>query len=194
MLFRSELLALAKAKPREITYGSAGNGSPTHLGMEIFALDGARMVHVPYKGAAPALVDLLGGHVQVMMTTLAFVRPHAERGRLRALGVSTAKRSGAMPDVPAIAETVPGYEVLNWWGVLAPAGTPAAIVAKMHGALAALLRDSEVKDVLAREGMDAVGSTPAQFAAYIGAEIARDRKSTRLNSSHVSESRMPSSA
>ena len=134
------LLALAKARPREITYASAGTGSPTHLGMEIFALKGSPMVHVPYKGAAPGIVDLLGGHVQVMMTTLAFVRPHVQRGRLHALGVSTLKRSSSMPDVPAIAETVPGYEVLNWWGVLAPAGTPAAIVTKMHGALAEIGR------------------------------------------------------
>ena len=168
-----ELIALAKARPRQITYASAGNGSPTHLGMEVFRSAGAIMTHVPYKGAAPGVIDLLGGHVQVMMTTLAFVKPHVESGRLRALGVSSAKRSALMPQVPTIAETVPGYEVLNWWGVLAPAGTPAAIIAKFNGALLGMLRDADVQEVLAREGMEAVGTGPAQFAAYIRAEIAK---------------------
>ena len=168
-----ELIALAKARPRQITYASAGNGSPTHLGMEVFRSAGAIMTHVPYKGAAPGVIDLLGGHVQVMMTTLAFVKPHVESGRLRALGVSSAKRSALMPQVPTIAETVPGYEVLNWWGVLAPAGTPPAIIVKFNAALLGMLRDADVQEVLAREGMEAVGTGPAQFAAYIRAEIAK---------------------
>ena len=168
-----ELLALAKARPRQITYASAGNGSPTHLGMEVFRSAGAVMIHVPYKGAAPGVIDLVGGHVQVMMTTLAFVKPHVESGRLRALGVSTVKRSALMPQVPTIAETVPGYEVLNWWGVLAPAGTPPAIVTKLNAALVGMLRDPDVQEVLAREGMEAVGTSPGQFADYIRAEIAK---------------------
>ena len=168
-----ELIALATARPRQITYASAGNGSPTHLGMEVFRSAGAIMTHVPYKGAAPGVIDLLGGHVQVMMTTLAFVKPHVESGRLRALGVSTAKRSALMPQVPAIAETVPGYEVLNWWGVLAPAGTPPAIVVKFNAALLGMLRDADVQEVLAREGIEAAGMGPAQFADYIRAEIAK---------------------
>ena len=168
-----ELIALAKARPRQIAYASAGNGSPTHLGMEVFRSAGARMTHVPYKGAAPGVIDLLGGHVQVMMTTLAFVKPHVESGRLRALGVSTARRSALMPQVPAIGETVPGYEVLNWWGVLAPAGTPSALIAKFNGALLSMLRDADVREVLAREGMEAVGTSPGQFADYIRAEIAK---------------------
>jgi tripartite-type tricarboxylate transporter receptor subunit TctC len=168
-----DLIALARARPRQITYASAGNGSPAHLGMEVFRSAGAKMIHIPYKGAAPGVIDLLGGHVQVMMTTLAFVKPHVENGRLRALGVSTAKRSALMPRVPTIAETLPGYEVLNWWGVLAPAGTPSAIVTKFNSALVRMLRDSDMQETLAREGMEGVGSTPAQFAAYITAEIAK---------------------
>ena len=168
-----ELLALAKARPRQITYASAGNGSPTHLGMEVFRSAGAIMIHVPYKGAAPGLIDLLGGHVQVMMTTLAFVKPHVESGKLRALGVSTVQRSALMPQVPAIAETLPGYEVLNWWGVLAPAGTPPAIVTKLNAALLGMLREPDVQEVLAREGMEAVGNSPERFADYIRAEIAK---------------------
>ena len=173
------LIALAKTRPGQITYASAGNGSPTHLGMEVFRSLGAVLTHVPYKGAAPGLTDLLGGHVQVMMTTLAFVKPHVESGKLHALGVSTARRAASMPQVPAIAETFPGYEVLNWWGILAPAGTPAAIVTKLNGALVGMLRDADVQDTLAREGIDRAGSSPAEFGAYIRAEIAKWTKVAR---------------
>jgi tripartite-type tricarboxylate transporter receptor subunit TctC len=174
-----ELIALARARPAQITYGSAGNGSPTHLGMEVFRSAGAVMTHVPYKGAAPGVIDLLGGHVQVMLTTLAFVKPHVDTGRLNALGVSTGKRLAAMPRVPAIAETLPGYEVINWWGVLAPAGTPNAIVAKLNGALVALLRDTDVQESLAREGIDRAGSSASDFTAFIRTEIAKWTKVAR---------------
>jgi tripartite-type tricarboxylate transporter receptor subunit TctC len=174
-----ELIALAKTRPGQITYASAGNGSPTHLGMEVFRSTGAVMTHVPYKGAAPGLTDLLGGHVQVMMTTLAFVKPHVEAGRLRALGVSTAKRAASMPQVPAIAETLPGYEVINWWGVLAPAGTPNAIVTKLNGAMLSMLREPDVQETLAREGIERAGTTPAEFGAYIRSEIAKWTKVAR---------------
>jgi tripartite-type tricarboxylate transporter receptor subunit TctC len=168
-----DLVALAKARPAQMTSASAGNGSPTHLGMELFRGSGAAMTHVPYKGAAPGVVDLLGGHVQAMMTTLAFVKPHVETGRLIALGVSSAKRVASMPRVPAIAETFPGYEVMNWWGVLAPAGTPAAIVEKLNAAMTGMLRNADVQQTLAREDMERAGSSPAQFGAYIRSEIAR---------------------
>jgi tripartite-type tricarboxylate transporter receptor subunit TctC len=137
------------------------------------------MTHVPYKGAAPGVIDLLGGHVQVMLTTLAFVKPHVDTGRLNALGVSTGKRLAAMPRVPAIAETLPGYEVINWWGVLAPAGTPNAIVAKLNGALVALLRDTDVQESLAREGIDRAGSSASDFTAFIRTEIAKWTKVAR---------------
>lgn len=168
-----ELIALAKARPAQITYASAGNGSPTHLGMEVFKSLGAVMIHVPYKGAAPGVIDLLGGHVQVMMTTLAFVKPHVETGKLNALGVSTAKRLASLPKVPAIAETVPGYEVINWWGVLAPANTPGAIITKLNGGMVNMLRDADVQETLAREGIDRAGSTAAEFSAFIRSEIAK---------------------
>ena len=168
-----ELIALAKTRPGQITYASAGNGSPTQLGMEVFRSAGAVMSHVPYKGAAPAVTDLLGGHVQVMMTTLAFVKPYVDAGKLRALGVTTAKRAATMPQVPTIAETLPGFEVLNWWGVLAPAGTPNAIVTRLNGAMVSMLRDADVRETLAREGIDRAGSSAAEFGAYIRAEIAK---------------------
>jgi tripartite-type tricarboxylate transporter receptor subunit TctC len=168
-----ELIALAKMRPSQIMYASAGNGSPTHLGMEVFRSAGAVLSHVPYKGAAPGVIDLLGGHVQVMMTTLAFVKPHVESGKLRALGVSTAKRAAAMPQVPTIAETLPGYEVLNWWGVLAPAGTPAPIISRLNGAMVSLLRDADVQETFAREGLERAGSSAGEFGAYIRTEIAK---------------------
>lgn len=174
-----DLITLAKARPGQITYASAGNGSPTHLGMEVFRSAGATLSHVPYKGAAPGVVDLLGGHVQVMMTTLAFVKPHVEAHKLRALGVSTLKRAAAMPRVPAIAETLPGYEVLNWWGVLAPTGTPSPVINKLNGAMINLLREPDVQDVLAREGIDRAGSSASDFGAYIRAEIAKWSKVAR---------------
>jgi tripartite-type tricarboxylate transporter receptor subunit TctC len=174
-----ELIALAKARPSQITYASAGNGSPTHLGMEVFRSAGAVMTHVPYKGAAPGVIDLLGGHVQVMLTTLAFVKPHVETGRLNALGVSTAKRLTALPRVPAIAETLPGYEVINWWGVLAPAGTPPAIVAKLSATMTGMLRDADVQETLAREGIDRAGSSAVEFSAFIRAEITKWTKVAR---------------
>jgi tripartite-type tricarboxylate transporter receptor subunit TctC len=174
-----ELIALAKLHPAQIAYASAGNGSPTHLGMEVFRSAGAVMTHIPYKGAAPGLIDLVGGHVQVMMTTLAFARPQVEAGKLNALGVSTAKRVASMPQVPAIAETLPGYEVINWWGVLAPAGTPNAIVTKLNGAMQGMLRDTDVQETLAREGIVRAGSSPGEFGAYIRTEIAKWTKVAR---------------
>jgi tripartite-type tricarboxylate transporter receptor subunit TctC len=137
------------------------------------------MTHVPYKGAAPGVIDLLGGHVQVMMTTLAFVKPHVEAGKLHALGVSTAKRVAAMPQVPAIAETLPGYEVLNWWGVLAPAGTPNAIITKLNTAMVNMLRDADVRETLARESIDRAGTSAGEFGAYIRAEIEKWTKVAR---------------
>jgi len=147
--------------------------------MEVFRSAGAVMTHVPYKGAAPGVIDLLGGHVQVMLTTLAFVKPHVETGRLNALGVSTAKRLAALPNVPTIAETLPGYEVINWWGILAPAGTPNGIITKLNGAMVGMLRDADVQDTLAREGIDRAGSSVGEFSNFIRSEIAKWTKVAR---------------
>jgi len=145
----------------------------------VFRSAGAVMTHVPYKGAAPGVIDLLGGHVQVMLTTLAFVKPHVETGRLNALGVSTAKRLAALPNVPTIAETLPGYEVINWWGILAPAGTPNGIITKLNGAMVGMLRDADVQDTLAREGIDRAGSSVGEFSNFIRSEIAKWTKVAR---------------
>lgn len=168
-----ELLALAKSQPGAVIYASAGNGSPTHLGMELFRLSGARMTHIPYKGAAPALTDVLGGQVPVMLTSPIAAQPHIKSGRIRALAVTTSKRAAVFPDVPTVAETVPGYEVINWWGIVAPAGTPAAIVDRLHGEMSRMLRVPEVSERLAREGAEPVGSRPAEFGDFIKRDIAK---------------------
>lgn len=140
------LITLAKAHPRQIGFASAGIGSPQHVLMELFLIEtGTRMVHVPYKSPAPAFVDLVAGRVEVMMPGLVGAAPHIRSGRLRALAVTTAKRTALMPHVPTISETaVPGYEAVNWWGFLVPAGTPKEIVAKLNKEIAAVLLTPEI--------------------------------------------------
>lgn len=168
-----ELIALAKSRPNEINFASAGSGSPTHLGMELLRASGARMTHIPYKGAAPALSDLLGGHVQVMLTSIIAAQPHIRSGRLRALGVTSAKRSAAMPEVPAIAETVRGYEVVNWWGLVAPAGTPGAIVRKLQAEVSRIVQLPEIGQRFSAEGAEPVASQPDEFGAMLKTEISK---------------------
>jgi tripartite-type tricarboxylate transporter receptor subunit TctC len=174
-----ELMALAHAHPNALNFASSGIGSPTQLGLEIFKLYGAPMTHVPYGGASPALADLLGGHVQMMLTSIIAAGPLIKQGKLKALAVTTPQRSPALPEVPAMAETIPGYEVENWWGITAPAHVPAAIADKIAADLKKVLQDPQVRDRLAREGADPVGDTPAQFAAYIEQDIAKWRKVVR---------------
>jgi tripartite-type tricarboxylate transporter receptor subunit TctC len=166
-----ELIALARARPGDIIFGSSGTGSPTHLAIELLRSAGARMTHVPYKGGAPAVTDLLGGHVQVVITSIILVQEHAKRGRLRALGVTTLKRSPALPDVPAIAETVPGYEVLNWWGLVAPAGTPPDVVRRLQAEVARGVQAPDMRQRLTAEGADPIGSEPERFGAMLAREI-----------------------
>ncbi|MHB8771847.1 MAG: Bug family tripartite tricarboxylate transporter substrate binding protein [Syntrophales bacterium] len=168
-----ELIALAKAQPGKLNYGSAGPGSSLHMTGELFKLEsGADITHVPYKGTAPALVDLLSGQVQMLFSTMPSVVPHVKSGKLRALGVSSAKRSAAVPDVPTIAEAgVPSFEVLNWQGIVVPKKTPAAIVQKLNAALREALKSPATIAALAKQGLDAAGGTPEQFGALIKSEI-----------------------
>jgi tripartite-type tricarboxylate transporter receptor subunit TctC len=168
-----DLLALAKARPGQIIYASSGLGSPTHMGMELLRLEGVRMTHVPYKGAAPALVDLVGGHVQLMQTSVIVAQPHVAAKRLRAIAVTTAKRSSALPDVPAIAETVSGYEVLNWWGLMAPAKTPPATVERLNAEVGRIMTRPANRERLAAQGVEVASGTPAQFGDRLHTEIAR---------------------
>jgi tripartite-type tricarboxylate transporter receptor subunit TctC len=168
----SELIELAKEKPKQLTFGSAGVGSPPHLAAELFQyLAHVQFVHVPYKGSAPALVDLVGGQIDIYFGNIFSTVAHVKAGRLRALGVTSAKRAVVVPDIPTIAEAgLPGYEEYNWYGVLAPRRTPAAIVEKLHTALATVLSSPDVRDPLVRDGAEVVASTPKEFADFIQAE------------------------
>ncbi|MGE5523013.1 MAG: tripartite tricarboxylate transporter substrate binding protein [Rhodospirillaceae bacterium] len=170
-----ELIALVKTKPGEINHGSSGVATGTHMSMELLKhLTGMRMVHVPYKGGAPSVTALLANEVQVTFATISTALPHVKTGRLRALAVSTAKRSAAAPDVPTIDEAgVPGYDYSSWIGLLAPARTPPAIVTTLHRETARIVQMPEIRKVLALEGSDPIGSTPAQFSALIRTEVAR---------------------
>jgi tripartite-type tricarboxylate transporter receptor subunit TctC len=171
----SDLINYAKANPGKINYGSAGLGSPPHLSMELLkSMAAINIVHVPYKGAGPALADLLGGQVQVMCTSLAGQLPHIKAGRVRALAVTTAKRNAQVPDVPTMIEAgVPGYEVTIWYAVFFPAGVPKPIITRLNSALVMLLNTPEMKERMAQIGVDPAPSTPAELAAFVKAETAK---------------------
>jgi tripartite-type tricarboxylate transporter receptor subunit TctC len=168
-----ELLASAKAKPGQLQYASAGIGSFQHLGGELFKLmAGVDILHVPFKGGGPAMIDVIGGHTKIMFSSLVQTTPHIRSGKLRALGTGGAARSAILPEVPTIAEAgVPGYEAVNWWGVVAPAGTPPAIVDKLHKEITAVQESEEVKKHFASEGAAIVQMSPIEFAAFIEKEM-----------------------
>jgi tripartite-type tricarboxylate transporter receptor subunit TctC len=168
-----ELLAAAKEKPGQLQYASAGIGSFQHLGGELFKLMAkVNILHVPFKGGGPAMIDVIGGHTKVMFSSLVQTTPHIKSGKLRALGTGGLKRNPVLPDVPAIAEAgVPDYEAVNWWGLVAPAGTPPAIVQKIHDAVAAVQNSEEVKKHFASEGAQIVQMSTPEFAAFIEKEM-----------------------
>jgi len=170
-----ELLALAKQKPGELNYASAGIGSFQHLGGELFKLmAGVNLVHVPYKGGGPAMQDVIGGHVKIMFSSLVQTTPFIKSGQLRALGTGGEKRSPVLPDVPTIAEAgVPGYAANNWWGVVAPAGTPEPIVQKVYAGLQAALKSPELVAEFDREGASVVTMSSAEFSEFIKTEIVK---------------------
>ena len=176
-----ELVAFARARPGQLNYASAGIGTNPHLSMELFlTLTGLKMLHVPYKGAGPGIVDVVAGHVSVMTPSIISGLPHVKGGRLRALGVTSAKRAGGAPDIPTIAEAgVRGYEAVQWFGVLAPAGTSRELVARLHGEIVRLLQAADVRNRLFADGADPVGSSPEEFAAFLRAETAKWAKVVR---------------
>ncbi len=170
----ADFIAAAKAKPGTLTFGSAGNGSSNHLAGELLAGSiGAPLVHVPYKGSAPALTDVLGGQLSFMFDTINTSTQHVKAGKLRVLGVGTAKRSRIMPDVAPIADTIPGFEAVTWIGLLAPAGTPKEIVARMQREIEKIVNLPEIQERLSASGAEPVASTPEQFGAYIASEVAK---------------------
>ncbi len=167
-----EMIAYAKANPGKINFGSPGNGASPHLSGELFkSLAKVDLTHIPYKGSAPAVTDLLGNQIAIMFDNLPSVIPHVRSGKLRAIAISTAKRSPELPDVPTIAEAgVPGYEAMSWFGMFAPAATPKPVLDKLSAALAKVLANPEVKKKIADQGGESVNETPAQFAAFIKSE------------------------
>lgn len=176
-----ELLALAKAKPGQINFASAGSGGPTHMAGEMLkAMAKVDIVHVPYKGNAAALTDLVAGRVQVMFSNLLTATPHARAGKLRAIATSGAKRSPQAPELPTVAESgVPGYDLTPWYGVLLPAGTPRAIVMRLNREIGDILTHPEMADRFRAQGIDLATSTPEAFAALIKSEIPKWRKVVR---------------
>jgi len=173
-----DLLALAKAKPGTLDVGSAGYGSSTHMAFELFrTLSGVNITHIPYKGTGPVLVDAMAGQVHMLFGNVLSSMTHVKAGRLRALGVTTAKRSKVLPDLPTLAEAgVPGYENSTWFGFMAPAGTPAAILARLNAEVVKASQAPEIIERIAPDGGESVGSTPEQFGRHLASEITRWRK------------------
>lgn len=174
----AELIALAKVRPGFLNFGSAGNGAPSHLAGEMFkTAAGVTMVHVPYKGAGLAVNALLAGEIQVMFAPSVAVLPQVKAGRLRALAVTSAVRSPAMPDLPTLSESgLPGYDISSWFGLFAPAQTPGPVIDKLFRETARALQSPDVRERLSREGAEPVASSPAEFGAYVRSEFAKYAK------------------
>jgi tripartite-type tricarboxylate transporter receptor subunit TctC len=182
-----ELVALARSRPGKLNYASAGSGTPNHLAMELFkSMAGVDITHVPYKGAPQAVTDLIAGQVDVMFNSIAPVLPHIRGGRLRVLGIGSTKRSTILPDVPTIAESgVPGFEAVSWFGMLAPARTPKAIVAKLSRTLAQVVHRPELRKQFEAMGAEPVGDTPEEFGALMRRESARYAKVVKFSGAKV---------
>jgi tripartite-type tricarboxylate transporter receptor subunit TctC len=170
-----ELIELVKREPGKLHYSSPGNGGPQHLAMELLKLEtGMNIVHVPYKSAAGALADLVGGHVQATIAAVQTAQPQVASGKLRAVGVMSAERSQAFPEVPTLREQgLRGLEVETWYGAFAPAGTPANVVAKINDELNTLLREGAIREFLAKQGMTPVGGPPERLGELVRSELAR---------------------
>lgn len=182
----SEFVSLVQQKKTPISYGSAGNGSASHLSGALFdSLAKGDMLHVPYKGGAPANTDLMGGQIQAVFAPLVEVLPHIESGKLRALGVTTKSRAARLPSVPAVHEALPGYEVALWNGVMAPAATPPAIIDKLAAAIRKVLQDPGVRKTFADQGSTPIGNTPAEFKAVLAQEIDKWGKLVKLSGASV---------
>ena len=175
-----ELMALAKSKPGALRYGSGGSGSPPHLSAEIFkSMTGIDMLHVPYKGITPAMIDTVAGEVQMLISVIPAVLPTIRSGRLRALGVTSAKRTALVPDIPTIAETVPGYEFIGWYSLFAPAKTPAGIINKLNAEIGKSLSTPEFRERFIALGAEPSTSTPQELAAYLRVQTEKMRKAVK---------------
>ena len=175
-----ELIALAKARPGELHYGSGGSGSALHIAAAIlWSMTGIDLVHVPYKGVTPALTDTVGGQVQMTFVVIPAVLPLIKSGKVRAIGVTSSKRTPLVPDLPTIAESVPGYEFIGWYGLSVPAKTPAAIVSRLNSEVVKALKSSEFRDRLSGLGAEPIGTTPQEFASFMRAQIQEMRKAIK---------------
>jgi tripartite-type tricarboxylate transporter receptor subunit TctC len=169
-----EFINFAKARPGQLGYATAGSGSTAHLSVELLKLEtGIELLHVPYRGAAPALTDVISGQVPLLMAGIPSVLAQVKAGKLRALGITALKRSQAAPDIPTFSETIPKFESNVWYGLLAPANTPADVVDKLNEEVLNILRMNDAKELFAAQGIEIIGSSPAQFAGYIKSELAK---------------------
>ena len=169
-----ELIALARARPDQITFGSGGNGTSTHLGAEILGLTaGVRMTHVPFKGANPSTIAVLSGDVSWQLSAVLSTLPHIKAGRLRPIAVSSARRSSVLPEVPPVADTLPGFEASPWTGVSVPAGTPKPIITRLHQEIAKGFNSGDIRERLTRDGNEVVTSTPEEFDTFFRAQIVK---------------------
>ena len=181
-----DLIALAKKNPGQLSYGSSGNGGGTHLAGELFkTMTGANLLHVPYKGLSPATIDVMGGNIPLVFNDLTTAIQPYKSGRVKILGVSTAKRVQQIPEVATIAESVPGYEAHTWFGVLAPAGTPQAVIDRLSRESMKILQSDEIKKRFAEVGAEPIGGTPQQFAAFMAAETVKWAKVIKASGARV---------
>ncbi len=178
----SELIDYARANPGKLTYGSVGAGSTTHFAGELLRMQShIDILQVPFRGAAPALINLLGRQIDMAFVNISLAKPHIESGKLRPLAVTTLSRSSILPDVPAVAELLPGFEVNPWWGLLAPINTPAPIVDRIQSELARILKDPAITDRLRQNGLEPEATTPKEFSARIASDIEKWREVARVN-------------
>ena len=183
-----EFVALAKARPGEIVFASSGGGSTSHLAAELLKMSvgGFDTIHVPYKGVAPALVDLMGGQIHALVATMPSATPHIQSGRIRALAVASMKRAAVLPNVPTFQESgFPGFEASAWNAVLVPAGTSADIIARLNSPIVKIVHSPEVKEKLAAQGAEPVGDSPAQFGAYLRAEVVKWAKVVQVSGAKI---------
>jgi len=173
-----DLMALAKARPNQLNFGTAGSGSTSHMAMELLqSMAKIKMVHVPYKGTGPALIELLGGHLSLMFDVIMTSQPHVQSGKLRALAISSLKRSPTAPQIPTVAEAgYPGFEAMVWFGLFAPAGTPPEAISKVSEGTARVLSTPSMRELLSAQGLEIVASSPADFAVRVNSEIGKWRK------------------
>jgi tripartite-type tricarboxylate transporter receptor subunit TctC len=182
-----EFIALAKGKPGQLRFGSAGSGSVTHLAAEMFkSMAGIEVVHVPYRGAGPALIDLIAGQLDFMFDSVLTSAPHIRAGRLRPLAVSTLRRSAVMPELPTISEVaLPGYEATTWYGLVAPAATPRVIIGKLYSALLKGLGTPEMREKLVSQGLEPVGNSPDEFSTLLRSELPKWGKVVKASGAKV---------